>query len=266
MLDRPHQILMGLILILLITMPAGALGAPVAPATSTAPTTSTAPVAVTTTVVLEPSKDNTLFESATGALSNGAGQHLFAGTTGGNQIRRALLAFDVAGTLPTGVQVISATLQLNVSRTSAGPMDVTLHRLNVDWGEGASDATGNEGQGAPALAGDATWLHTHSPSALWSTVGGDFVTAASASQSVASPDRYSWSSAGMAADVQAWLDNPPQNFGWIVVGDESMSTTAKRFDSRQHPTATNRPKLTITYMAPPSIFLPQVISAGTGVE
>jgi hypothetical protein len=30
---------------------------------------------------LTPSKDNTLYESTTGSLSNGAGQHVFAGRT-----------------------------------------------------------------------------------------------------------------------------------------------------------------------------------------
>ena len=48
----------------------------------------------------------------------------------------------------------------------------------------------------------------------------------------------------MVADVQSWLDNPANNFGWLVKGDESTSTTAKRFDSRQ---STVPPVLTIEY-------------------
>ena len=37
------------------------------------------PPAVGTVRALTPSKDNTLYESAAGLLSNGAGQHVFAG-------------------------------------------------------------------------------------------------------------------------------------------------------------------------------------------
>ena len=55
----------------------------------------------------------------------------------------------------------------------------------------------------------------------------------SASQSVGDIGDYTWSSAQMIADVQSWLDNPAINFGWLVLGDESTSTTTKRFDTRE---------------------------------
>ena len=50
------------------------------------------------TIDLSPSKDNTLFESSIGSVSSGAGQHVFAGTTGqgSDNLRRAVMAFDVA--------------------------------------------------------------------------------------------------------------------------------------------------------------------------
>ena len=46
-------------------------------------------------VNLGPSKDNTLIEDATGGLSNGAGENLFAGKTGNGSIRRGLIAFSL---------------------------------------------------------------------------------------------------------------------------------------------------------------------------
>src|SRR5437763_11375402 len=48
----------------------------------------------------------------------------------------------------------------------------------------------------------------------------------------------------MTADVQSWLDNPATDFGWLVSGDESTSTTAKRFDTRE---SASPPVLTIQY-------------------
>ena len=46
----------------------------------------------TTMVTLQAAKDNTLYESETGALSNGSGQNFFTGKTNGGNIRRGLVA------------------------------------------------------------------------------------------------------------------------------------------------------------------------------
>src|SRR5262249_11447282 len=73
----------------------------------------------------------------------------------------------------------------------------------------------------------------------------------SASTIVSAIGTYTWgSSSQMVADVQDWLDAPSANFGWIVIGEESTPTTAKRFDSRENPTPANRPKLTIVFSPP----------------
>ncbi|MDH3623526.1 MAG: PQQ-dependent sugar dehydrogenase [Myxococcales bacterium] len=213
------------------------------------------PTATSNTLV--PVKDNTLFESALGDLSNGAGDYLFAGRTGAAKLRRALMAFDVAGGVPAGSIIHAAKLTLNMSRTVAGPSDVSLHRMTADWGEGTSDAPGEEGGGAPATDGDVTWLYTQydlitpASSPAWSTPGGDFEAGASAATSVALEGYYSWFSPGLTADVQAWLDDPAGNFGWIMVGDEQNQPTAKRFDSRENGVSANWPEL-VVYFSPPS--------------
>jgi hypothetical protein len=201
-------------------------------------------------VLLTPSKDNTLFESATGSLSNGSGQYFFAGTTAGSDIRRGLLAFVIPDTVPTEATIESVTLTLWMSRSITGPQDCALHRLLTDWGEGASDAVGingNEGSGAAAEEGDATWLHTFFDTDLWSAAGGDYDLIASAVESVGGVGSYTWSGDGMVTDVQSWLDDPATNFGWILIGNETTATTAKRFDTRENPTEENHPTLTIEY-------------------
>ena len=99
------------------------------------------------TVTVNASKDNTLYESPDGALSNGAGQHIFAGVTGNNMIRRALLAFDLSA-IPEGATITSAQLTLNMSQTGEiAPLEVALHRVLKDWGEGTSQAGRGEGAG-----------------------------------------------------------------------------------------------------------------------
>ena len=45
-------------------------------------------------VLLAPSKDNTLYEVEEGFLSNGSGQHFFSGKRASGPVRRAVVAFD----------------------------------------------------------------------------------------------------------------------------------------------------------------------------
>ena len=202
--------------------------------------------------VIGASKDNTLYEDPLGERSNGAGDHFFAGTSGAPHIRRGLLAFDIAGAVPSGATITSVALTLNMSRTVGPATNVTLHHLLNDWGEGASDAPGNEGGGAPSEAGDATWVHTFFDTHAWDTSGGDFDPVASAQILVATVDLYTWQTTdALVADVQSWLDNPAENYGWLLMGDEANAFTAKRFDSRQNPNESLRPMLEITYVPAP---------------
>lgn len=218
------------------------------------------------TTILSPSQDNTLYEDATGSLSNGAGQYFFAGTTNVGQIRRGLIAFDLSTAISGGSTVLSATLILSMSRTIIGAQPVALHPVLADWGEGSSDAAGEEGIGTGSTPGDATWLHTFYDGSLWTTAGGDFAATASATTLVGDLGSYQWSSPQMVTDVQAWIDTPANNFGWLLLGDETPIMTAKRFDSRENPTEANRPMLVITYEPPPfdfHVYLPSVTSTTT---
>src|ERR1700757_3546618 len=84
-----------------------------------------------------PSKDNTLYQldPDEGDVSNGAGLHFFAGKTNMSELRRGVLAFDIAGSIPPGSIITSVTLSMNMSRTVSGTVTVELHKLLADWGE-----------------------------------------------------------------------------------------------------------------------------------
>src|SRR5881398_1855393 len=71
------------------------------------------------TISIMPSKDNTLYEydPAEGDHSNGAGFHFFAGETAMGELRRGVLAFDIAGTIPAGSTITGVSLSMNMSRT-----------------------------------------------------------------------------------------------------------------------------------------------------
>ena len=204
-------------------------------------------MALAVTVNLAPSKDNTLYEDANGEQSNGAGSHVFVGRTAIGDLRRTAIAFDIAGNIPADATIDSVTLTMTMSRTIVGPEVATLHRAAADWGEGASDAGGQEGVGAPPAAGDATWIHRFFNTSFWGTPGGDFSATASASQTIDQNGPYTWGSTPeMVADVQSWLDDPGSNFGWIILGEEGTTLpTAKRFDSRE--TVATGPFLTVNF-------------------
>ena len=215
-------------------------------------------------VALGSSEDNTLYEDPTGSLSNGAGAYFFAGRTGQatGSIRRGLIRFDVAASIPPTATIVGATLYLTMSQTVAGPEPIQLHRVTASWGEGSSNATSMEGDGAPATTGDATWIHRFYNSTLWTTPGGDFVATASATTMVDGLGRYSWSTPGMVSDIQMWLNAPAANYGWVLLGSESSSKTAKRFNTREYPEPNGRPLLVVTYMLlPHKTYLPLVLES-----
>ena len=229
---------------------AAATVTPPPPATSTPePTATLVPEPqVTSPVTIEASKDNTLYEDSGGQLSNGAGRHLFAGRTNSGLVRRGVIAFDIAGNIPDDVIISGVSLTLNMSKTQALAETVQLHRLMADWGEGASNASANEGAGIASESGDATWAHMRYDSETWETPGGDFSTASSAAQTVVGVGLYTWGSTdNMVSDVQSWLDDTSTNFGWLLLGNEDENRTTKRFDSRENSTEANRPALTIEF-------------------
>ncbi len=225
------------------------------------------------TVQIPASKDNTLYFSSSGSLSNGAGPAFFVGTTNGSQVRRGIIAFDVAGNIPAGATIVGATLTLRMSMTAVGTKTVELKKLLSDWGEGSSLASGGGGgAGGSAAVNDATWIHSFSPSTQWASPGGDFSQTSSASAVVGGNGFYTWgSTTQMVADVQDWLDNPTSNFGWILIGDETARST-KRFDSRESTNPSNRPVLTVEYQSSQNTvgaqagLVSESVSAGNDVQ
>ena len=199
---------------------------------------------------IQAAKDNTLYEDAGGNTSNGSGQQLFAGKTNTGEIRRALVAFDLTGAISDGAVVDSVQRQLTMNKSQGTQQNMHIHRVTSDWGEGSADSAGQEGGGTSAVDGDATWLHAVRPNVVWSNPGGDFVTKQSAIIPIINTGAAIWySTTDLVEDVNHWLSNPSNNFGWLVMGDETANRSALRFASRQHADATARPLLRVFYTA-----------------
>lgn len=165
---------------------------------------------------------------------------------------RLLLRFDLSP-IPSSALVSGVSLVLAVSKESpgSGVLAVDVHRLSVPWGEGRGIGAN---QGAPAVAGEATWRSRLKGTADWKTPGGgegsDFVTTPSGSLTLDNPGPVIASgNPGMVADVQSWVGQPLSNFGWMLRAHPPLSSgTAKRITSRDG--GASGPRLRVEFTVP----------------
>jgi hypothetical protein len=203
------------------------------------------------TVTLLPFQDATLFEDPAGSLSGGGANAMHVGRVGTNDatpLRRGLLQFDLSS-IPAGSTIHSVQLTVTVVQVKSPTAQVvSLHRMMSAWVAG--NQVSNTGNGVAAAPGDATWLHRTSPT-TWTNPGGDFISGSSASTSVAGLGEYSWTGAGLVADVTGWLANPSSNSGWAMLGNETVSQSVKVIGSMQNTTASSRPRLLVNFTPVP---------------
>lgn len=190
------------------------------------------------TVEFAASSDTSIYQQDVEA-GNGAGQFIVAGDNA-----RGLIKFDVS--IPEGSTVIDAVLTLSAGATAGAGSAVSVHQLTTAWGEGSSDAAGDEYIGAAAQLFDATWQYSFFDGEQWAVPGGDFG-GSSAVTGVSGVGAYEWIGNGLVDDVQSWVDDAATNFGWLLQG----SGSAIAFLSKDSPGGLG-PSLEITYEPPPS--------------
>src|SRR5262249_16896884 len=116
---------------------------------------------------------------------------------------------------------------------------------------------------------DATW-NMRTATQPWSAGGAmsgvDYSGVSSASAFLdVSGSTNAFTSAALAADVQAWLANPASNFGWFIAADGETAGSGKQIGSRENPG--NEPMLTIEYtvpLAPPTAPVLTVVPPTNG--
>lgn len=211
--------------------------------------------AQTQTATLTPVADATIFanqggDAAYDGSADGQGGNLWSGTIVAGVTRRSLLRFDLSA-IPPGAVIREVTLSLAQIRARGEDHVHGLHRLTEAWGEGPANG-GDAGVGAPAQAGDTTWSHRVWPGTPWATRGGSFAAAPSGSAFAGpAPSTVVFASTpALVADVQAWVQQPGTNHGWILIGNETADVNAKRFGSRNNPEPVARPQLVVRWEPP----------------
>lgn len=201
------------------------------------------------TVTLPATLDATIYADAPDG-ANAAGEHLTVGTNSQGAERRALVAFDVSS-IPAGSTITDVALSLYASRGNGPEVAIALHPVLAAWGEGTSNAGGEEGQAVPATAGDPTWTDRVFDSEAWATAGGDLDPTASATTVVGEVDTpYVWDDPELIVDVQAWVDDVTTNHGWILIAAAAAPGTTRRFDSRTFGDDAREPFLMVEFDAP----------------
>lgn len=165
------------------------------------------------------------------------------GTTGpsaGYADSRTLIRFNLSG-IPTNAVIASAALTLQLERTAPAVTNLwaSLHKLLRAWSEN-----------------DSTWTKRLSSSVLWSAPGAtapaDFVAGVTQSNLITTTlGPYTFvSNPRMVADVQDWVLNPGDNWGWIMISElEGVGQTETKFSSRETAMA-SRPKLVVDFFIP----------------
>lgn len=241
------------------------------------------------TVTVPALKDSVIFGTSAGAdtgNASGKGPALFVGADGSGNRKRSLIEFDIASAgIPADATINSVTLTLYLAQVGGAggggggggtypSRTIRLFDLLQDWGEGnsgspTSPGVGGAGQGYPRVAGDSTWDYAFydpaNPAAgTWNANGthlhgGNFAAVQSASSTFTSfatlNAPFTWSSAGMAADVKNWVSGTTPNDGWLIQSDlEGSPTSFLAFWSKDGAAANNNPaiapSLTIDYSVP----------------
>jgi len=151
------------------------------------------------------------------------------GDDGNGKDRAVLLKWENLN-IPVGSTVKSATITLNVTNPSKGTYE--LYALKPNWVDTEVTwnlyATGQNWQ-VPGAKGTSDRSSTMLGIVAASSIG---------------PYTITLNAAGIAL-VQSWVDDPSKNQGLII--DDLIATDGLAFDSSEASTASNRPKLTVTY-------------------
>jgi hypothetical protein len=135
------------------------------------------------------------------------------------------------GQIPAGSEVASARLELNITDDGSA---LSFYRMLRNWVE----------------------------TETWNTLGAgiqtDDVEAVSTADASTGPVALGLLSVDVTTSLQAWSSDPTMNFGWAIL--QSGGSNMVQFNSSE---GTTRPKLIVTFTAPPASAPPTVALANT---
>ncbi|HEU5179493.1 MAG TPA: DNRLRE domain-containing protein [Candidatus Polarisedimenticolia bacterium] len=207
-----------------------------------------APLFAQTTVVLQGDPlagEDTHLAQASSVQNFGAVTPMLTNSQTNGQ-SRLLLRFDLSG-IPSGATIQSAVLELFYQSTRVSTSEpLRLHRVTRSWTEMG-----------------ATW-RTYDTINNWTSQGGDFDAAIVASATLDGTVNV-WKSWTVTSLVQSWTQGTLANYGMLLESPSLSGNNERRFVSSESTTASQRPKLTITYVASDLSTSTKAVSSSTAV-
>jgi hypothetical protein len=180
--------------------------------------------------------DDTNLQQANPTTNYGAVGTFYVGQSASPGTSRELLKFDLThGTNPptAGASTISAGTVTLYCESSGATRTVVLYKCLRNWVEGSATWNTYDGTNNWTTAGAGSDGNDYSSTGLGSVV----VSAATSYDLPLTAD-------GVTA-VQAWINNPSSNYGFLI--KDTTESSVNRFTSIEGATAANRPKLTFIY-------------------
>ncbi|MBK8035789.1 MAG: DNRLRE domain-containing protein [Verrucomicrobiaceae bacterium] len=143
---------------------------------------------------------------------------------------RVMLSFDLSA-IPANATITSAVMTLTRKSGTSGSPGVSAHRLTQPWSETTS-SWNNRSTGTP-----------------WTTPGGDgdYDATAAATTNVTTNAAHNWT---LTSLVQNWVNGTNPNHGILMRLQNESVNGEHEFYTREEPTASRRPTLSITYTTP----------------
>jgi pimeloyl-ACP methyl ester carboxylesterase len=163
--------------------------------------------------------------------------------------KRPLVRFDLSQHIPQGAQVLSATLTLRVkSRTASSRMGLLCYQVLQEWAED-----------------QATWRQAQEGVEWW---GGAGCEGSSRSETpICQVDVNQPTGGSVALDlrtvVQEWVENPEDNHGVLLQGQQTGGRVTYYFGSSEHHSPDYRPRLLVVYEGAPPLATPTPTLAPT---
>jgi hypothetical protein len=191
------------------------------------------PIAIDPTVIIQPDgaagKDNNTYSAQ--PTTDQSSTYLYAGNDASGTYR-TFIQFDLS-TIPNGASVSTANMELyDFSNNSATAIAMNIHEVTAAWVESLTWNT------AP----------TYNAAVLTSTT------------ITAQANYYSFNVLSLLSE---WVNGTKVNNGLMIKSSNEGVSQWKAFSSSEHATVANRPKLVVTYNAPPTA---PVVTAPNGGE
>jgi hypothetical protein len=133
--------------------------------------------------------------------------------------KRSFVRFDLSScAIPTGARVLTAQLNLFLSTAPSSSRTYEAHRITQSWGETTLD-WGNQPTTAALATSSVATGTTANVTRTWDVV----------------------------ADVRTFVAGTATNHGWRIKDAVESASGEGRFSTREHATASQRPRLVITY-------------------